>query len=506
MLDEEMTLIVSNIKSDIKSDIPKQQERVEQLKVSQNIQEYTIEKVLGYGGFGITYLASDSYLGGSVAIKEYFPRSLACRGEESELVTNENSNDDFQWGLEKFLLEARTLNCFSHFNIMRVRRLFKENNTAYIVMDYEEGETIDSFYFEKKHKPNEDEIKGLLIQIFDGLEEIHRRGFIHRDIKPQNIFIRKDFSPVLIDFGSSHQDLAEKKQLTPVITHGYSPIEQYNSDPSGQGPWTDIYSLGATVYKIMTGNAPPRAGDRLNAVIQRHDSIEPLDEKMYGHYSENFRQSIHRALELFSKDRYQNLTEWRQTLFGDDQSKLIDGQKVLCSQVDDSQKLFFGLGWINHNKPIDLDVSVFIVGSNGKVKDDYDFIFYNNLKSACGAVVHCGDCSGSTGEDDNEKIIIDLSKFQNTVERIIFTVTINDNGEGLTLEHLENAYIRLLDEKNNEIFNYTISSYAEIKNKRSVIIGDLYRHKNVHWVFEPKKDFFPEGLAFLATKYGVNLE
>ena len=160
-------------------------------------------KILGQGGFGITYLAYDSNLDEDVAIKEYLPIELAVReGDYSVHPVSEDHGNNFQWGLERFISEARTLTRFKHPNIVRVRNVFEDNNTAYMVMEYEEGESLQELLSRRKTM-EEAEILNILLPILGGLQLIHEKKFIHRDIKPANIFIRKDGSPVLLDFGSA---------------------------------------------------------------------------------------------------------------------------------------------------------------------------------------------------------------------------------------------------------------------------------------------------------------
>ncbi len=475
------------------------------------IQEYCIKTTLGCGGFGITYLATDTLLGGHVAIKEYFPSGLVNRDKNSRLVVEPDSEEIFQWGLSRFLQEAKILNKFNHFNIVRVRRLFKENNTAYIVMDYEEGETLDSLIKKQHDLADEDGIKGFIVQIFDGLQVIHRKGFIHRDIKPQNILIRRDCSPILIDFGSARQDLEEKcHQHTTVVSHGYSPIEQYGGDGDGQGPWTDLYALGATLYKAMTGSAPTKAILRMNAIMQgKKDPYVAVSEQVDGKYSSAFCASLDRSLSLASKDRYQSISEWSRDLFGENHSNstLIIGQKVSCNYlVSDSNKLIFGLSWCDADQSNDLDASAFIIGKDGKIKKDRDFIFYNNLKSICGGVLHSGDSVSCGNSGDDEQIIIEMSRLADHAKRIVFSVSIHDEEGHSTFCKLEEVRIRLIHEKSEQqIFKYIIPPSHELNNNRSIIIGELYRHQKKEWIFEPKKDFYSGGLEFIARKFGVDI-
>ena len=216
---------------------------------------YRIERVLGQGGFGITYLAFDNNLQQEVAIKEYLPMELAVReGDNSVFPVSDRQGDRFKWGLDRFLAEARTLAKFRHPGIVRVLSVFEANNTAYMVMEYERGETLQELLSRRKTL-RESEIDNILSPILDGLEQVHKSGFIHRDIKPANIFLRENNTAVLIDFGSARQALGqETRTLTSIVSPGYAPYEQYYSKSDKQGPWTDIYGLAATLYRAISSD------------------------------------------------------------------------------------------------------------------------------------------------------------------------------------------------------------------------------------------------------------
>ncbi|HEY4957048.1 MAG TPA: serine/threonine-protein kinase, partial [Caldimonas sp.] len=214
---------------------------------------YVLERVLGQGGFGITYLAHDTNLDRPVAIKEYLPTEIARRRSDASAWPHSDTlAKRYAWGLERFLLEARTLARFDHPNIVRVLSVFEANNTAYMVMRFEEGEDLATQLDRRGTLPQR-QLTDCLLPILDGLELVHAAGFIHRDIKPENIYVRRDGSPVLLDFGSARQSFGSAKTLTILVAPGYAPLEQYYGDASTQGPWTDIYGLGATCYRAISG-------------------------------------------------------------------------------------------------------------------------------------------------------------------------------------------------------------------------------------------------------------
>jgi len=287
------------------------------LKPGYRLHWYEITSVLGQGGFGITYLAHDTNLDKAVALKEYLPIELATRERDSTVqpITDDRAQN-YQWGLQRFITEARTLSRFSHPNIVRVHAVFEENNTAYMVMEYEHGESLQHI-LSRHQKLEEAELLSLLLPIIGGLDLVHQAGFIHRDIKPANIFIRQDGNPVLLDFGSARQALGEQtKTLTSLVSPGYAPFEQYYSKGEAQGPWTDIYGLGATLYRAVAGRAPLDAVDRSKAVLEgSKDLFVSALEIGKGRYSERFLRAIDHALKFKPEERPQTLSQWK-TEFG----------------------------------------------------------------------------------------------------------------------------------------------------------------------------------------------
>ncbi len=281
---------------------------------------YVIGTVIGKGGFGITYLALDTNLDQRVAIKEFLPVELATRSDNSHVhPISEDHSDTYGWGLDRFVTEARTLAKFRHPNVVRVMSVFEANSTAYMVMEYERGES-----FEKVLKAgtitSEAKLRSLVMPLLDGLKVVHEAGFIHRDIKPDNIYLRESGTPVLLDFGSARRAIGvATRTLTALVTPGYAPFEQYDTSTAGekkQGPWTDIYSLGATLYRAVTGSGPPDAMGRVNAVMGGTDILKPASEAASGDYSPEFLAAIDWALEFLPENRPQSVDQWRVVLAG----------------------------------------------------------------------------------------------------------------------------------------------------------------------------------------------
>ena len=231
---------------------------------------YKIERVLGQGGFGITYLATQELLDRKVCIKEFFFKEYCERDEATSQVSlgTQSNHELVERFMNKFLKEARTISQLDHRNIIKIHDIFKENNTAYYVMDYVEGESLNDMVNRRGALP-EKEAVAYIERVADALKYIHQQNINHLDIKPSNIMIRQgDYRVILIDFGLSKQYDAQGGQTstTPVgISHGYAPMEQYKQGGvSTFSPQTDIYALGATLYKLVTGNIPPQAMDILD--------------------------------------------------------------------------------------------------------------------------------------------------------------------------------------------------------------------------------------------------
>ena len=272
---------------------------------------YRVVRVLGVGGFGVTYLCEHEGLGVQVAVKEYLPNEIAVRDGLAVHPKSAGDREGFEWGLSRFLDEARTLARFEHPNVVRVRDSFEANNTAYIVMDYEDGAPLDALL--RRHGTlTETQLKRVLLPVINGLRQVHAAGFLHRDIKPSNIFVRRsDESPVLLDFGSARQALGRRsRSVTAIASAGYSPPEQYERD-GPQGPWTDIYALSALCYRAITGDAPMEVPRRQNQLMrEQSDPLPKLAERSAPSYSDAFLEAVDWGLRLIETKRPQSLDEW----------------------------------------------------------------------------------------------------------------------------------------------------------------------------------------------------
>ena len=225
--------------------------------------EYRIDAVLGSGTFAITYRATDTHLGMNVAIKEFCPAELVMRDAGNGVrLRDESQAEYFRWCMERFVGEGQVLAQFKHPNIVRVSRYFAANGTAYIVMDYEEGRSLASLLEREGQPIDEARLLRIFLPLLEGLAEVHRKRWLHRDIKPGNIFLRADDSPILLDFGAAEHAMRRRDEEATVLTPGYAPVEQYSTD-GHESPATDLYALGATMYRCVTGNRPVDAARRL---------------------------------------------------------------------------------------------------------------------------------------------------------------------------------------------------------------------------------------------------
>jgi len=293
------------------------------LPIGYQLKEYSIEAILGHGEFGITYLAEDTKLKPKVAIKEYFPNHLVSRKNRDNIrLKAKEYQEYFALGLEVFLQEAHTLATFQHPNVVDVLYYFEADETAYMVMEYEQGQSLTSV-LKSGAMTTEAELMKMLLPLLSGLQAAHQAGFLHQDIRPDNIYLRdKDQSPVLLDFGAARYSLASRSgNLNLVVSPGYAPFEQYETKKDNQGPWTDIYALAAVLYRVISGKLPLEASERESHL--KNENVDPLPPalQMAGKkYSKRLLQGIDWGLKVSVKDRPQNVEQWAKA-FGFNLSK-----------------------------------------------------------------------------------------------------------------------------------------------------------------------------------------
>jgi serine/threonine protein kinase len=280
---------------------------------------YRIKGELGRGGFSLTYKAEDLKLNRPVVIKEYLPQDLAGRRQNYTVgPLSASTAESFQSGLDSFLKEAQTLAKFQHPNIVPILDFFKsKGGTAFIVMPFLEGETLAGRLARQPGgRMSEAEVRAWLNPLLDGLQAIHAAGFLHRDIKPDNIFLQTNGNPILIDFGAARNALANRsRSLSVVLTPGYAPPEQYTATAANQGPWTDLYALGAVIFRCLTGVEPIDSTERQDSVS--NEEPDPLANQLSNLSpvaSSNLANVVEGCLRVNRKKRLQGVAELRQIL------------------------------------------------------------------------------------------------------------------------------------------------------------------------------------------------
>lgn len=265
------------------------------------LDEYSIEQQLSLGGFSIVYRATDSR-GKRVAIKEYLPNTLALRGEgRTSPIIAEDHLPAFRYGMKCFFEEGRALAGLSHPNVVRVLNFFRANETVYMVMEYEHGRTLQEIIQKNRASVTENFIRNVFTKMLNGLREVHSRRLLHLDLKPANIYMRNNHVPVLIDFGAARQTLAcDTPMLKPMYTPGFASPEHY-SHRDLLGPWSDIYSVGASMYACIAGGTPQPADSRLEK-----DRLAPAMVRWEGQYSDQLLETIDWCLCLNHRYRPQS--------------------------------------------------------------------------------------------------------------------------------------------------------------------------------------------------------
>lgn len=300
---------------------------------------YTIVKQLSAGGFSLVYLAHDEH-DHPVAIKEYLPNALALRNEGAQVVaTSAEKLALFRHGMKCFFEEGKTLATIAHPNVVRVINFFRANETVYMVMEYERGRTLQKEIQLTEGGVKENMILYIFVHLMNGLREVHLHKMLHLDIKPANIYVRLDGSPVLLDFGSARQAIGPQVQkFTPMYTPGFASPEQY-IDRDALGPWSDIYSAGASMFACMSGMAPQAADLRA-----KDDRYAPVRKAWAGRYSDGLLELVDWCLMLDPLARPQSVREFQKALVSV-ATTTPQAKPTLLDNIKDSLgKLKFGNG------------------------------------------------------------------------------------------------------------------------------------------------------------------
>lgn len=283
------------------------------LPLGTRLAEFEIQDKIGEGGFSTVYRAWDHVLRRQVALKEYFPSSIATRSGQTQVgARSQRHRDTFEAGLDSFIKEAQTLAGFDHPSLVKVLRFFPANGTAYMVMPLYDGITLRDAVRALPAPPDEAWLLARLDPLTQALQSIHAQGWFHRDIAPDNIMLIEGGSrPLLLDFGAARRVIGDMTQaLTVILKPGYAPVEQYAEVPGmKQGPWTDVYALAATMHWVITGHKPPAAVGRMV-----NDTLAPLAEVAAGRYSPGFLLALDAALRVKPTERTADMAQFRRAL------------------------------------------------------------------------------------------------------------------------------------------------------------------------------------------------
>ena len=298
-----------------------------------HLDEYIIERQLSLGGFSIVYLAHDKQ-GRAVAIKEYLPNNLALRAE-GEIVpkVSEEHGNAFRYGIKCFFEEGKALAKLTHPNVVRVLNFFRANETVYLVMHYEEGCTLQELIYLQPAMITERFVRITFTRLLNGLREVHSHKLLHLDLKPSNIYMRTDRTPLLIDFGGAREMLnSDTPLLKPTFTSGYASPEHY-SERELLGPWSDIYSIGASMYACLAGGTPPQPAD----LRAQQDDLPAASSRWRGQYSDQLLETIDWCLCLNHLYRPQSVFALQKALTAAHEAALNDFTLVTSEVLDDAQ-------------------------------------------------------------------------------------------------------------------------------------------------------------------------
>ena len=304
------------------TDLPPPPDDLNALPPGTRFGELEVLQLLGTGGFGLVYLAQDHALERRIAIKEYMPSQLAQRGQNSQVSVRSGSmRDTFELGLRSFVNEARLLARFDHRSLLKVYRFWEANNTAYMAMPFLQGSTLKQWRDTHGGPPDAQWLHKLLQPLLEALGELHAASVYHRDIAPDNIFLPADGSdPILLDFGAARRAIGDRTQsFTAILKPSYAPLEQYDGASAlKQGPWTDLYALGAVLYHLIHGTPPPAATRRALS-----DDYQPLAGRPLPGYTASMLATIDWALALRPMDRPQSVGEFQEALLGQRDAPLL---------------------------------------------------------------------------------------------------------------------------------------------------------------------------------------
>jgi serine/threonine protein kinase len=449
------------------------------------LNDYKIESILGQGGFGITYLASEIMFGRKVAIKEYYPREFAAR--ETTLTVRPSGNqediDHFKWGLDAFEREPKFLARFKDPHIVGVQRFFKANGTAYLVMDYCDGEPLDLIIKRDGPLPL-GSLKKIIFPILDSLDKIHKEDFLHRDIKPANIFIRADGSPVLLDFGSARQEnVTHSRSVTSIATEGYAALEQF-STRGRQGPFTDIYGFSSTLYRAISGVKPISATER-----SLEDTLVPLTELVAGKYPKSLLMAIDKGMSLRPEGRPKTITDWRKLFFEEEKITevqetstnprvAVQNKKELNSEKGARPFKYFGLGFVIFCIVL---ILVANIGNNKTESSNTPNVSSTPTPVLSIDVINLNDIKGSWSESlSNCNKQATTFELGGNIGDVIKTYDISKKAKSeiTSVKKIDNNFYEITSKSNSSNNSYLIEKYQKI-NESSLRLMTRYSEPNI---------------------------
>ncbi len=407
---------------------------------------YIIGKSLGQGGFGITYIAWDNKIQKTVTIKEFFPNALSTRGsgEVSVSCFNDRAEAHFKEGMKKMLDEGRRLSKFTdNENIVDVYDFFEENNTSYIVMEYLSGKDLKQFLEEKGGKLDPEEAVKIILPILNALSDMHKAQLIHRDVAPDNIFLCDNGKIKLLDFGSARLAVDEnEKSLSIMLKHGFAPKEQYSSR-SNQGPWTDVYAVCATLYKMITGEVPPDSIDR------KSDSLKPLSAFGINGYAA-LEEVISKGLEVEQENRYQDVKSLQKELVSSLKKKNSITAKTPTKTNNTNSK--------NNSKKIIIAAVAAIVLVAGLVSGT---VFANKFKKdETNATTESSTSENSTTTNNTASTLLETTTEISTTEDI--------SAQQQKLKEIKEKAVKAYEKELSELSDYLSSVYITDINQDGI--------------------------------------
>lgn len=455
---------------------------------------YEIGRVIGEGGFGITYAAYDKTLCSKCAVKEYFPRALSSRMADTEIKTFSDALNDYSNGLKRFKKEAAELAKFDGIrNIVNIKNYVSENNTGYIIMNFVEGISLKEYLENNGGKLTPERTFTLIAPIISALDKIEKEGIIHRDISPDNLILRTDNELVLIDFGSAREYNVDKS-MTVILKHGYAPPEQYTS-AAAQGPWTDIYALCATIYKMLTGTVPPDAMDRLGG----KDKLIPIS-KLGVRISKQRERAIMKGLSVNAGERFISANELYDALYRQGQNEVSRKRIIPIAAAAAAVSIMAGVFFITPKNTEEIaadeaeasSVQTESIQTFVTEEDAYADIAYGKLDNGSWYISYDGvlNINAEGRLETDNKIWI---KYRNNIKEAVLSDSITEIGDGVfkRISSLESVtFPEKLSYIGAEAFSHTALTEVNIPDSVDYIGENAFFGTDIKSVELPSKELY----------------